>query len=67
MSALERLHAKKVITLEEAQTAARLITGEPNTIFPPPARPPGRAAPADTPAAESSKPPTATPTDAPQA
>lgn len=36
MASLERLYAKKVVTLEEAQAAARLLTGDPNAAFPPP-------------------------------
>jgi hypothetical protein len=43
LAALERLYAKNVITLEEAQEAAKLITDDPNTPFPAPrpaAKPP---------------------------
>lgn len=35
LAALERLHTKGVVTLEEAQAAARLITGDPDAPFPP--------------------------------
>lgn len=36
MAALERLYAKQVVTLEEAQAAAKLITGDANAVFPAP-------------------------------
>lgn len=40
LGALERLLLRhKVLTLEEAQAAARLITGDPNVVFPPAAPP----------------------------
>jgi len=44
MAALERLYAKKVVTLEEAQAAAKLLTGDPSTVFPPPKSQPAPAA-----------------------
>lgn len=50
IAALERLYAKKVITLEEGQAAARLLTGDPAYAFPPPAAPP------EPPAAEAAPP-----------
>lgn len=40
LSALERLYQRKVVTLEEAQAAARFITGDEGAVFPPPASPP---------------------------
>ena len=35
LTALERLYAKKVVTLQEAQAAAKLIMGDANAVFPP--------------------------------
>lgn len=46
LSALERLHAKHVITLDEGQAAARLLSGDEGYVFPKP-----RAAPEPAPAA----------------
>lgn len=40
LSALERLYRRKVVSLDEAQAAARFITGDENAVFPPPAPPP---------------------------
>lgn len=40
LAALERLFHKNVITLEEGQAAARLITGDEGFVFPPPPRAP---------------------------
>lgn len=40
LAALERLFHKNVITLEEGQAAARLITGDEAFVFPPPPRQP---------------------------
>ena len=39
LAALERLLRRNIVTQEEAQTAARLITGDPNAVFPPPPPP----------------------------
>lgn len=36
LGALERLYHKKAVTLEEAQAAAKLITGDEAAVFPPP-------------------------------
>ncbi|HUR69547.1 MAG TPA: hypothetical protein VM370_09905 [Candidatus Thermoplasmatota archaeon] len=52
LAALERLYHKKVVTLEEAQAAAKLIDA--NAVFPPPAparapAPPAPPAPPSTP------------------
>lgn len=40
LGALERLYRRNVITLEEGQSAARLLTGDPHAPFPPPPPPP---------------------------
>ena len=75
LAALERLYAKKVVTLEEAQAAAKLLTGDPNAVFPPPKPPPAppaapapaatapAAAPEPAPAAEAAPEPAPAPAD----
>lgn len=50
LAALERLLRHKVISEEHAVGAARLITGDPNLVFPPPRPPPAPAAPPAEPA-----------------
>lgn len=50
MGALERLFRRQVISLEEGQAAARLLTGDEHAPFPPPPPPP-RAPPERAPAA----------------
>lgn len=40
LAALERLFHKNVITLEEGQAAARLLSGDDAYVFPPPPRAP---------------------------
>lgn len=40
LAALERLLQRNVVTLEQAKTAARLITGDPAVAFPPPPQAP---------------------------
>lgn len=40
LAALARLHARGIVTLEEAQAAARLLAGDAAFVFPPP---PGEA------------------------
>lgn len=42
LEALERLYRRHVVTLEQAQAAARLITGDPAAVFPPPKAPPAQ-------------------------
>lgn len=46
-AALDRLYRKNVVTLEEAQSAARLLTGDPNVVFPPPGPPSAPTAPSE--------------------
>lgn len=49
LGALERLYRRNVITLEEGQAAARLLTGDESVTFPPPSPAP-RATPPGAPA-----------------
>lgn len=52
LAALERLFRKNVITQQEGEAAARLLTGDPNLVFPPPPpAPPPVQAPPEPPAA----------------
>lgn len=58
LAALERLYQRQLVTLEQAQSAARIISGDPQAVFPPPAR---KSAPTATDAAAAEGSPLETP------
>ena len=63
LAALERLLRHKVISEEQAVAAARLITGDPGMVFPPPRPPPAPPAAAPAPAPQPAPAPEPAPAD----